>query len=168
MGNFNSIPGQTIATGSEAYDLLTNGLMSYVFKKTDSSVNPNGINTSAYAPLTSCEMTKLDKTNLTTAEQKKIALSTILCNLLLNMAIGFILAYVLEKAKKMIKKYIAKRAEEKLARKLQKSKETYSVTYGDKLVKKIAKAEKQAALYIPVMAVLNAESNSVVNKINLV
>lgn len=155
-------PGEAQGMVGPSYDLLTNGLLKFIFQNTDPSINSNGLDTDAYSPASSCEILGgYIKGSLTTAQKKKTSLMVILCNLILNMVLGFILAYVLEEVKKLIKKYVIKRAQEKIKRKIAQLKAQYENKYGGKFSKKADKARKQAKGLAAVKPVLKVSKRVV-------
>ena len=168
VGIVNMTPGAAMGVSGQAYELLSDGLLKFIF---NNSVQPNygGLETADYHPLSSCDIlkNKLDKNNLDNSQKKKTSLITILCNLILNMAIGFILAYVLEKVKKLIMKYIVKRAQEKMKRKVAKMKAKFDEKTGGRQRKKIEKSARQVKLMKKVIPVLQVAKNTTISNINI-
>lgn len=168
VGIIGTIPGEAegIMVGSDAYNILTDGLINQVFKDSDFqnpvTTNPiTGKREGDYVPPTCCQiLNEYTKSNLDSVQKKKISLLTILCNLILNIAIGFILAYVLEKVKKMIKNYMAKRAQERAARKLKKIQDKYKSSISGRSAQKADKAARQAKLMKEVVGILQFKKNT--------
>lgn len=157
---FVNLPPEVANTSLEVQQLLTNGLLNFIFPNSIITNPDTGKREGDFAPATSCEINSLIKNQLTDSHKKKIALMTILCNLLLNLAISFILSYVLEKVKDMIKKFIAKRAQAKIERKTEKIKKKYETSIVGRTTKKIERSQRQLKLLQSITKLLQPIKNS--------
>ncbi|MFA5067613.1 MAG: hypothetical protein WC466_06195 [Candidatus Izemoplasmatales bacterium] len=168
VGFVGTIPDEAQGMGPAALQMLTDGLLNYVFPNSVTTDSITGKRVGEFVPATSCEiLSSYDKNNMTDDQKKKTALMTILCNLLLNMLIGFILAYLIEEVKNQVKKFIAKRAEARIERKTKKMKDRYANSIAGKAQKKAQKTARQVKLMSRIMGLLKPRKNASVASIDL-
>lgn len=147
VGIIGAVPGEAQGLGPQALQMLTDGFLNSVFPGSVTTNQTTGERVGDFVPATSCDvLNNYKKESLSLEQKKKLALTTILCNLILNLVIGFLLAYVLRQVKQQIKSFVAKRAQERQIRKINKMKNRFDVSTAGKIQKKSEKSARQVKL----------------------